>query len=236
MPLSATVPLTLLDVCALIFFLACWMGYPAFAAWRGAHLPSLAKEMNVRRRRWISRMIERENRMTDVNIVRNLARSSQFFASTTMLILGALVALMGYTEKAATVMAELPFTVRTSERLWEIKVLLLIVIYVYTFFKLSWSIRQFNYCSTLVGGAPAHTPDPEQHADEIDTITHIISFASENFNNGLRSYYFSLAALAWFVQPWLMMATTIWVVGVLYAREFNSRTLQELTAKPAAPE
>ena len=55
-------------------------------------------------------MVERDNRMLDVNVMRNLTRSSQFFASTTMLILGALVALMGYAEKAAGVLAELPFT------------------------------------------------------------------------------------------------------------------------------
>jgi uncharacterized membrane protein len=148
-----------------------------------------------------------------------------------MLVLGALVALMGYTEKAANVIAELPFTVRTSERLWEIKVLLLIVIYVYAFFKLSWSIRQFNFCAQLIGAAPPPTDQPERHAEDIDRISNIVSFATENFNNGLRAYYVSLAALAWFVQPWLMIAATPVVIYVLYAREFHSRTLGELKRK-----
>jgi len=47
-------------------------------------------------------------------VMRNLMRSSQFFASTTMLILGALVALMGYAEKAASVVAELPSRCRRA--------------------------------------------------------------------------------------------------------------------------
>jgi uncharacterized membrane protein len=38
--------------------------------------------------------------MVDVNVMRNVTRSSQFFASTTMLILGALIALTGYVQQA----------------------------------------------------------------------------------------------------------------------------------------
>jgi uncharacterized membrane protein len=55
-----------------------------------------------------------------------------------------------------------------------------------------------------------------------------VSFASGNFNQGLRSYYFAMAALSWFLHPWLMIATTLWVVYVLYGREFQSRTLEVL--------
>ena len=126
-------------------------------------------------------MVERDNRMLDVNVMRNLTRSSQFFASTTMLILGALVALMGYAEKAAGVLAELPFTQQVSERVWELKILLLVLIFVYAFFKFSWSIRQFGLCSILVGATHKPPADAEQYATHIDRITLIVDVRQRQF-------------------------------------------------------
>ena len=162
--------------------------------------PRLGMEMNRFVRDWIARMVERDNRMVDVNILRNLMRSSQFFASTTMLILGALVALMGYAETAAKVVGEFPFAQHVSQRLWEMKILLLLVIFVYAFFKFSWSIRQFGFCSVLVGATVRPTPDVEKHALHIDRIATITGFANRNFNQGLRAYYFGVAASSWFLH------------------------------------
>jgi uncharacterized membrane protein len=228
--LLAELNLTWLDITALVLFLVCWTGYPLFAAWRGRRNPSLHSTMDRYRRDWMLRMIERDNRMVDVNIMRNLTRSSQFFASTTMLVLGALIALLGYVQQAMDVVSGLPFTVKASQRLLEIKMLLLVLIFVYAFFKFSWAIRQLGFCSTLIGAAPKMPKEnPEQHAAEVNRIAAITSYAGTNFNNGLRSYYFALAAMTWFLHPWLMLVATAWVVYVLQHREFASQTLRALT-------
>jgi len=226
--------LTPYDLVAVAWFLGCWIGYFQFAVWRAHAVPSLQRTMDGIRREWTRQMLMRDNRMLDVNIVRNLTRSSQFFASTTLLILGALLALMGYVQKAVDVMAELPFAVKASVLVWELKILLLVAIFVYAFFKFSWSIRQFGYCSVLVGAAAKGPADPELHAGDAERLAQIVSFASGNFNYGLRSYYFGGAALCWFVHPGIMMAATVWVVWILYAREFGSKTLKVLASHDAA--
>lgn len=226
--LPALLPFSLLDLLALALFAALWFGYGWLADYSSTSRPRLGMEMNRFVRDWIARMVERDNRMMDVNILRNLMRSSQFFASTTMLILGALVALMGYAETAAKVVGEFPFAQHVSQRLWEMKILLLLVIFVYAFFKFSWSIRQFGFCSVLVGATVRPTPDVEKHALHIDRIATITGFANRNFNQGLRAYYFGVAALSWFLHPVLMIAVTLGVVYVLHQREFRSRTLDVL--------
>jgi uncharacterized membrane protein len=174
--------------------------------------------------------------MVDVNVMRNVTRSSQFFASTTMLILGALVASMSYVQHAQDLVSGLPFTVKASARLLEIKMLLLVLIFVHAFFKFSWAIRQLNFCGILVAAVPK-TPkdDPEQFAPYINRIARITSYAGSNFNHGLRSFYFAVAALAWFLHPWLMVVATAWVIAVLYRREFNSRTLQAMVDEDSSP-
>jgi uncharacterized membrane protein len=228
--------LSWLDVAALVFLIGGWTAYMYFAEHRGRQVPSLHNRMDHFRREWMLRMIDRDNRMVDVNIMRNLTRSSQFFASTTMLILGALIALTGYVQQAMDVVSGLPFTVQASTRVLEIKILLLVGMFTYAFFKFSWAIRQLGSCSTLVGAAPRQPKDnPEQYAAVINRIARITSYAQTNFNNGLRAYYFALAALAWFLHPWLMIASTALVIYVLYQREFNSRTLQALMEEDDSP-
>jgi uncharacterized membrane protein len=224
----AMLPFTWLDAVALALLLALWAGYQWYADYGAAARPRLGGEMERFVRGWIERMVERDNRMVDVNVLRNLMRSSQFFASTTMLILGALVALMGYAERAASVVAELPFGQQVSIRLWELKILVLLLIFVYGFFKFSWSLRQFGFCSILVGAARKTPKDLSEYAVDIDRIAVILSFANRNFNQGLRAYYFGVAALSWFLHPVLMIAVTLGVVYVLHQREFRSRTLDLL--------
>jgi uncharacterized membrane protein len=230
----ATLPLTWLDFGALGLFVALWCGYQWYADYSNTPRPRLSREMDRFMREWLMRMAERDNRMVDINVLRNLTRSSQFFASTTMLILGALVALMGYAEQAASVVADLPFTQQVSRRLWEFKILVLLLVFVYGFFKFSWSIRQFGFCSILVGATLKPTPRPEEYAVHTGRIAVILAFANRNSNQGLRAYYFGVAALTWFLHPALMIAMTLAVIYVLYTREFRSVTLEALLRKDPA--
>jgi uncharacterized membrane protein len=228
--------LTWPDITGIVFFVCSWVGYALFAQRHARTVPSLHNTMDRYRREWMLRMIERDNRMVDVNIMRNLTRSSQFFASTTMLVLGALIALLGYVQQAMDVVSGLPFTVKASTRLLEIKVVMMVLIFVYAFFKFSWAIRQLGFSSTLIGAVPKPPKDnPEQYAARINRIAAVTSYAGTNFNDGLRAYYFALAGMTWFLHPYLMLIATAWVVYVLYHREFASRTLHALTGEDSTP-
>ena len=218
----------LLDVAGVLWFFALWLGYAQFAERRSKTHPSLMSVMAGYRREWWTRIIERELRMIDTSIVVNLANSAMFFVSTTLLILGGLLALLGTTEKVVEVVQGLPFNARSSAEMWEVKILLLVAIFVYAFFKFTWSLRQFNFSGVLIGAAPKVPDDPQLEKDYIERAAQLSTSAAENFNNGLRSYYFALAALAWFLNGWFLMGVTTWVVFVLYWREFRSETLRTL--------
>lgn len=225
------------DLAALLLFAGGWIGYVFFAEWQSARAPSLHNSMDRFRREWMVQMIGRDNRMVDVNVMRNITRSSQFFASTTLLILGALVAAMGYVPQAQDMVSGLPFTIKASMRLVEIKMLVMVFIFVVAFFKFSWAIRQLNFCGILIAAAPKMPKDnPEQFAAHINRIARITSYAGANFNHGLRSYYFAMAAMAWFLHPWLMVVATIGVIYILHRREFKSRTLQAMVDEDSSSE
>lgn len=220
-----------LDLTALAWFVACWLGYIGFARWKAKRAPSLLGAMSSIRREWIVQMLRRENRIMDAGIVANLLHGTTFFASTSMLVIGGLVALLGTQERAASVLSTLPFAGRTSQLVLELKVLALLGTFVYAFFEFTWSMRQFNFVSTLLGAAPPATEDPYQHADYIQQAGEIAWLAGDTYNQGLRAYYFALAQLSWFVNAWLFMGLTVCVVLILYWREFRSRTLLALAAR-----
>ena len=174
--------LTWLDLVALVWFFAWWIGYSRFAEWHGMRVPSLHSAMAQYRRDWWVRCIERELRMIDTSIIAHLSNSSTFFASTTLLILGGLLALLGTTEKVSAVVQGLPFNRQTSEGLWEIKIFLLVAIFVYAFFKFTWSLRQFNMACVLVGAAPKVPLEAEEESDYIERSWRVSHFAAEHFN------------------------------------------------------
>ncbi|HSD59974.1 MAG TPA: DUF599 domain-containing protein [Burkholderiales bacterium] len=220
--------LSLLDVSALAWLALCWMAYAWMCDRSARGEEGLMKVVHAYRERWLRECVVRENRMVDAALVGNLMRSVSFFASTSILILGGLLTALGYAERAMEITAELPMAKRTSAGLWETKVLLLLGIFFYAFFKLSWSLRQYNVLSVMIGAAPAPGASQAEQEQFVLAGTRISSFAGDEFIRGMRAYYFGMAAVTWFIQPWLFIAVTTVVVAILYWREFRSSVLRSL--------
>ncbi len=215
-----------LDVTAMAWFLACWVGYTLAADSSRLRRRSMTAAMHEHRKGWMVAMLKRENRIVDIQIIGNQLNGAAFFASTTILAVGGLFALLGATDKAMAILADLPVALSTSRLAWEVKILLLVMTFIYAFFKFAWAFRLYNYCSVLIGSVPIEA-DNDPKAPEVATRAAAVNrLAARHFNQGLRAYFFILAALSWFVHPFLFMATTAWVVWVLYRREFRSRSLR----------
>ncbi len=227
---SAFITQNWLNLLALSWFILCFKGYMYYAKRKSYTTPCLASVLHMYRYEWMQRMMDRENRISDTSAIANLERSVSFFASTTMLILAGLMTVLGSTEKAIDVVADIPFVVHATRQEWELKILLLIVLFVYAFFKFTWSLRQYGFVSVMVGGAP--TPE-EAISDQVKQanaarIAKMTSMAANNFNLGLRTFYFSQAVLGWFINPILFMVLTAFIAFILYRREFSSSTLKTL--------
>ncbi|GGK60047.1 DUF599 domain-containing protein [Amphritea balenae] len=218
-----------INLLAMFWFLACFKGYNAYTRKRAKDTYCLASLMHQYRLQWMTNMLSREVRIADTTAIANLERSVSFFASSTMLILAGLMTVLGSTEKVIDVIDDIPFAGQATKTEWELKLLLLIGLFVYAFFKFTWSLRQYGFTSVMIGGAPmpdqVNGAECKAHANRLAVMS---SMAANNFNLGLRTYYFSLAVLGWFVNPWVFMGLTAGVVFILYRREFKSSTLRQL--------
>jgi uncharacterized membrane protein len=219
------------DAAAPLVFLACWIGYARWAD-RGRGYPgSLMARTDELRGAWMRQMLAREVRIVDIQVVQVLVNAIAFFASSAVLVIGGAIAVLGAREQAMEVIASVPFAAQSPPRVWEAKVLLLVVVFVYAFFKFTWALRQFNYVAIFIGATPPHTEAADAAAGRFAAqAARAASRASDHFNKAMRSYYFGLAALGWFVHPYLLVALTVAVVLVVYRREFRSRTLTDIAA------
>jgi len=172
-------------------------------------------------------MLERENRIYDATFATHIARSPNFFAQTSLIILGGLLAVAGAGDQVLGLVAELPFARSGGALSWRLRLGAEIVVFIYAFFKFTWSMRQFNYLMILMGTAPAAGSDAARAEGPaiVARAARMRDIATRHFNSGVRAYYFGLAALAGFVHPWLLVGATALVVLVLARREFLSATL-----------
>ncbi|MEP7297632.1 MAG: DUF599 domain-containing protein [Burkholderiales bacterium] len=221
-----------IDWAAIVLFFGGWAGYATFARQRHGGGHSILAATNRVRRQWMLQATYREVRVFDGVVIQNLSTSPSFFASTTILIIGGLLALLG-TDKANELVRELPFAARTTSLIFDMKLLLLLGIFVYAFFRFTWSMRQYTFGALLVAAAPeAQVFEREGLSREAfaDRAGRIVGLAAETFNDGLRAYYFSFAAIGWFFSPIVFMGATLGVVYILYQREFKSEVLDVLSS------
>jgi uncharacterized membrane protein len=222
-----------IDWVAIVVFFCGWAGYVQFARPHDSRKHSILAATNAVRRQWMLQATYREVRVLDGVVIQNLSTSPSFFASTTILIIGGLLALLG-TDKANELVRDLPFAARTTSLIFDMKLMLLLGIFVYAFFRFTWSMRQYTFGALLVAAAPeADVFIREGQASReafADKAGHIVSLAAETFNDGLRSYYFAFAAIGWFFSPIVFALATFGVVYILYQREFRSEVLDVLSS------
>ena len=203
---------------ASVFPILCWLVYNFGVPFVERRRPSLSVIMSMQRRRWVANATRRETPL-DAILSGNLMGSVSFLASTSVLLILAIFASFG----------QLPTLVRTLSTFglgdgytpidMGVHLLVLLAIFVTSFFAFTLSLRQFNHFCIMLGAISHDVPATE---DEIEGIAMLNSLAAKNFNSGIRAYYFAVPAVAWFGSPWLSIGVTIVTLGFIIHREFFS--------------
>src|ERR1700746_1145694 len=82
------------DIAAVAFFAIEWLVYAITLEHTAYGRDSLSARMNVYREVWIRRLLDREARMVDMQIMASLQNGTAFFASTTLIAVGGALALL----------------------------------------------------------------------------------------------------------------------------------------------
>lgn len=216
------------DLAAFLIFVVAWGLYH-----RIVERVNVGESLNVRMNRyradWMREMATREPRIIDTQIMGSLQNGTAFFASTSLIALGASGALLRAGDDAVRIFADLPFTGVPSRALFELKVAGLVAIFCYAFFKFAWAYRLFNFAAILLGATPpADSPDTAARDAAALRTARMSIAAGRHFTRGQRAFFFSIAYMGWFLGPGVMIAATLGVVSVMWLRQFRSDALHAL--------
>jgi uncharacterized membrane protein len=215
--------LSLPDFAALAFFLVAWTAYSYVIAGGRGDRRGLNYLMDEYRVKWMREMADRDMRMVDSGIMVSLQNGTAFFASTSILAFGGALTLLRGADDVVKVFSELSFGLTPTRGLFELKVVGLLIIFGYAFFKFAWAYRLFNFTAILIGATPAkQNSDAAARERMAMRAAAMSSAAGRHFSHGQRAFFFALAYLGWFLGPWLLIAMTAAVVYVMWARQFAS--------------
>ncbi|MEM6637967.1 MAG: DUF599 domain-containing protein [Pseudomonadota bacterium] len=220
--MSRIAVLTPLDLMGLVLIVTAWLAI----GWRiehpGRERVSVTVTMVKYRKQWMREMITREPRIFDAQILGGLRQGTAFFASTCLLALGGVLALVGNSEQLLMVARDLSLAEHPT-LIWQIKLSVVALFLVNAFLKFAWANRVFGYCAVVMAAVPNDAGDPVALA-RADKAAELNIRAAWNFNRGLRSVYFALGAVAWLLGPVPLMIATAVTVWTLWEREFISVT------------
>jgi uncharacterized membrane protein len=217
------------DLAALALFCALWLGYGPIVRLLGPG--AINAGLGEVRGRWMRAMVARDNRIVDSALIGHVMHSASFFASTSLLAVGALLGLLTGLDRLEPALAL--FGGEAAPRaLVELKVLLPAVVLAHGVFLLTWALRQMNYIVALIGAVPA--PPVEGGEALAEAMAGVLSSALTTFNSGIRSYYFALAALTWMAGPAVLASVSALLMAVLLHRQrFSDVSRQFARAKAA---
>ena len=163
----------------------------------------LNARMNRYREVWMRRMLDREMRMVDMQIMAALQNGTAFFASTSLLAIGGALTVLRSTDEMLHVVAVLPIGIQTTPRAvgaegdrprGDLRLCVLQVRLVVPAVTTTW-----RSCSARRRRRTRRTP-PEAEAHVLRT-SRLFTAAGRHFNHGQRAFFFALGYLGWFISP-----------------------------------
>ena len=129
------------DAVALGWLVLCWLGYPRLMAWIGRRRSSINVDMLALRRAWMAGLLQRDFRVPDTALMGQVIQSVAFFASGTIIVVGALVGALARVESLAALSQGLMPSLPASPQSMRLCLLVLLAIFVQGFFRFTWALR-----------------------------------------------------------------------------------------------
>ena len=220
--------MTLFDWIALVLFFIAWLGYGPILGLIARRSGSLNDDMLIVRDSWMTAMTHREMRLIDSQLMGHSINSASFFASTNLLLIAAVAGILFGGENAlkgfAAVGAE-----AVPMKILEAKLALVLVCLARGFLDFIWSLRQMNYALALIGAAPEIHTETDRVAYG-HAVAQVLNPALGGFSQGVRGYYFALAAAAWLFGPLWLALGVISAFSLLVWRQAGSPAARAVRA------
>ena len=214
------------DVLALIIFVFCWLGYEPFLKRIGKRVGVITRDLSVVRAAWMKEATTRDVKLLDSNLMAHAVNSATHFSQANLILVAAVTGVLFGGRLPIRSAQALGFDI-ASPLLLQIKLALIIICLSRGLLNFIWALRQMNYCAAAIGSLPEDLR-PEESRAFGDALADILEPAMTNFSQGVRGYYFSLAAAAWLFGPLSLALASVAAVALLGWRQSRSQAARGL--------
>ena len=210
--------MTKFDYISLVIFFLCWFGVEPILRFISKKSGMINKDLTIIRINWMRAFLKREVKIFDSNLLGHSINSASFFASANLLIIAAIAgAIFEGQIQTKTIQS---FGIENQEL--QLKLVLILICLTRGLLNFIWALRQMNYCAAAMGACPDNVPNKliDQY---VTSLANIIEPAMSNFSQGVRAYYFALAAGAWLYGAWFLAFGSIGAFLLLAFRQSKSQ-------------
>ncbi len=221
--LSGLLDLPWRDGAALLLFGVLWLGYEPLLKRVSRERGAINRDMDVVRGGWMLAMVRRtDTRLLDANLMGHVLNSASFFASANLLLIAGLAGALFGGDAALGRVRDIDVLADAPVWLFQAKMALVLLTLARGLLDFIWAIRQMNFWLAAVGSAPEGGP-PELMTRWGEALGAIMNPALTAFSQGVRAYYFALAAGAWLLGPWPFALATAASTVLLVWRQSRSK-------------
>ncbi|MGJ8529577.1 DUF599 domain-containing protein [Maritalea sp.] len=192
--------------------------------------PSMSKLMAIQRLRWIKNAVTRDTPLDGI-LTGNIMSAVSFFASTSVLLILAMFAVIGQLNDLLPTLRSLSWVDAYSDFDYQIHFVIMLVMTVMAFLSFTLSLRHFNHFCILLGAAN-HDGDAEQN--EVRAMANLNAHGAQHFNSGIRAYYFSIANVGWFLSSTIGVMMAVATIGFIIYREYFSAARRAILQLPTS--
>ena len=187
---------------------------------------SLNTQLHAVRLRWLQvhQGVGREHRVIDALLLGHISNSISYFGSATLIILAGLVGAMVNIGRVYIVTRDLKFLAPMTAELFALEFALVTLILVLSLFAFTYALRKMSYTFALLGGLEVTVADTPEAKIMGEQTARVLTEAVRSINNGIRGFYYAIAALFLFAGPYAAIAATVVITGILYYRQLFSPT------------
>lgn len=172
------------------------------------------------RNAWIEKYGMGEEPVLVVQTLRNKIMISSFMASTALiLIIGGFNFVFGM-DMGKIEPKSLFFFNLLDPDLQIVKVLLIIIVLLYSFFHFLWHIRELHNMS-LILNVPEERLEKITPLRPLDFLTNMYVNSGIHFTLGIRGYYFFIPLILWMFHPAMMMVSFFGIMLFLVRRDLG---------------
>ncbi|MDP6613098.1 MAG: DUF599 domain-containing protein [Candidatus Hydrothermarchaeota archaeon] len=192
-----------LDIAGLVIFFLCSVVYHSSYYLVMRHYPqhTVKTRINLYRRAWVEHILRTKDYHLAVLQARGLININTFLASASLIFIGVILNLLVNTDKVSGLGL-------ISLELFEIKIMLIVVVYSFSFFSFLSSLRNLRIFTMLIP-TPRQVINKHSGIKAVDYFTRKVNKASGSYTLGSRSLYYSIPVFLWLVSPWLFILSTL---------------------------